>query len=295
MRTGQMALTRTLFVVLVTLGVALASNAVPAWAQPEVYRVRAGSQVLACGGFAGRCEMQTLHGTIELEIVTEDPAPSELAILETELYLATAHGSPFPFPDASDLQLAGLEGPFVGGEAQLEAENELGQSVHLTISRVERDFADPTPVSFVMQGTYDQGCCDRFVYELGNVMLDLVPEGGIFLDGDDVDRFTVRVHWKESPSGPTRDATPERSGPNAAQFWFFGPANPEIFVKLVPACEEQLGNQVWVFVAGLTDLDVTVVVKDQSTERENVYQSTPGQPFVTVTDTDAFPCLGRLE
>lgn len=262
----------------------------------SLFRVRAGSRVLACGGFAGRCTHYELNGTLRMAVMTgapEDPEPPYLEILDSDLSFTTDFGGTLPFPAAEDLPLAGLRGAFQGGEAKLEAENEHGQAVALRV--VELDLA-LVEYGFLLQGTYDEGCCDRFVYEFGNVVLDPVPgDPTVLLDGDGIDRLAVRVRWQEGEGGAAQDAVPQRTGPNAAQFWFYGPENPEIFVKLVPACTEALEHQVWVFVAGLTDLGVTVTVTDTLTGGEQVYPSPAGQPFATVTDTRAFPCAERLE
>ena len=284
MRNGSMSATRLVLATLVALGGAAATSA-PASAEPALYRVRAGSNLLACGSIAGGCYDHELHGTLELDLTTDT-----LEILETELFVTAGSGTPSPFPGDNDLQLAGLSGPYNGAQAELEATNQFGQSARLRFERVTRDLSSSAPDTFVLQGTYDEACCDRFVYDFGNVFLDRVADSAVVhLDGDRFGRFTVRVHWQETPSGPTSDATPQRTGPNAAQFWFFEPDNPEIFVKLVNACETEF-DAVWVFVSGLTDLGVSVVVTDAETGLERVYDGPAGQPFAAVTDTSAFSC-----
>lgn len=285
MRTWSRSATRKVLAALVAIGGVGAATTAPASAEPALYRVRAGSNLLACGSFAGGCYDHELHGTLELDITTDT-----LEILDTDLFVTAGSGVPFPFPAESDLQLAGLEGPYNGHQVEIEASNEHGQSARLLLQRITRDLADPAPQTFVLQGTYDEACCDRFVYDFGNVFLDRVADrAAVHLDGDRFERFTVRVHWQETPSGPTSDATPQRTGPNAAQFWFFEPDNPEIFVKLVNACETEF-DAVWVFVSGLTDLGVSVVVTDTETGLERVYDGPAGQAFAAVTDTSAFSC-----
>jgi hypothetical protein len=45
-----------------------------------------------------------------------------------------------------------------------------------------------------------------------------------------------------------------------------------------------------VFVAGLTDIEVTVVVRDTVTGRVETYVNPLGQPFVAIADTGSFGC-----
>ena len=79
----------------------------------------------------------------------------------------------------------------------------------------------------------------------------------------------------------------ERSG----RFWFFTPDNPEIFVKILPACFAPF-DRIWVFATGLTDRAANLVIRDRLTDEQRVYgNSGIGHPFPLVMDTNAFACL----
>jgi hypothetical protein len=296
LRSVSRALRPTALLVAFGLGPAVLGVTPAAGQELSLFRVRAGSQVLACGGFSGACQTYELHGTIRMDVKSqapEDPDPPFFEIDETELFLDLGAGTNVPFPGFDDLPLAGLRGDWMGGTAMLEAQNEHGQSVALRVVEIN---APPAEHAFAIQGTYDEGCCDRFVFDLGNVVLDRVPdEDGVLLDGNATDRLAVRVQWRASEGDASMDAVPQRTGTNAAQFWFFGPENPEIFVKVVPACTDALEHQLWVFVSGLTDLGVTVRITDRFSGQEVVYDSEAGEPFVTITDTRAFPCVLSVE
>ncbi|HEX4952390.1 MAG TPA: hypothetical protein VF017_03210 [Thermoanaerobaculia bacterium] len=67
--------------------------------------------------------------------------------------------------------------------------------------------------------------------------------------------------------------------------WFFDADNVEAVVKVLNACG--LNSRYWVFVAGLTDQGVDIVVTD-TLQPDNVklYSNPLGQTFVTITDTE---------
>jgi hypothetical protein len=57
-------------------------------------------------------------------------------------------------------------------------------------------------------------------------------------------------------------------------------------VKILDGCA--LNDRFWVFLAGLTDVGVTVTVTDTWTDEVKVYTNNRGTAFQTVTDTAAF-------
>jgi len=74
--------------------------------------------------------------------------------------------------------------------------------------------------------------------------------------------------------------------PDSGYFWFFDPANVELTLKVLNACS--LNNKFWVFLSGLTDVEVTVTVTDTRTGTVKIYTNPQGQTFKTVLDTGAF-------
>jgi len=103
------------------------------------------------------------------------------------------------------------------------------------------------------------------------------------LDG----RFEVRVDWR-APGANSGSGHPQRLGDRAGKFWFFRSNNPELLVKMVPACGPFGHN--WFFAAGLTDVGVTIRVTDTATGVERLYENPLGHPFEPIQDTRGFPC-----
>jgi len=97
-------------------------------------------------------------------------------------------------------------------------------------------------------------------------------------------RFRVTVVWGTGTDGGPGWAVP--STDDAGAFWFFSPENIEVTVKVLDGCS--LNQRFWVFAAGLTDVGVLLLVQDMETGEFWQSTSARGQPFSTVTDTDAF-------
>jgi len=111
-------------------------------------------------------------------------------------------------------------------------------------------------------------------------------------DGDILElaggRFEAQACWRTSQGTSGTGQIP----PGGQQFgvlWFFNQTNPELFVKVRNACVPPF-NQWWVFVAGLTNVEVRLTVTDTLAGTRKTYHNPLGQAFVAVQDTNAFPC-----
>ncbi len=107
------------------------------------------------------------------------------------------------------------------------------------------------------------------------------------------DRFEVTATWTIPgvASGPGRPANLSR---DTGTFWFFDPANLELTVKVLDGCG--VNGHYWAFVSGLTDLPVTVTVRDTHTgQGARTYTNPAGTPFKTQLDTAAFSCVNTSE
>ncbi|MCP3963792.1 MAG: hypothetical protein GY719_38640 [bacterium] len=100
-------------------------------------------------------------------------------------------------------------------------------------------------------------------------------------------RFSVSVSWR-TVADLEGDGQAVVLGADAGMFWFFSANNPEIFVKVLDACDITGFNNFWVFIAGLTDVQTSLRVLDTQTGEERVYDRPLGVPYVAVQDTDAF-------
>jgi len=69
-------------------------------------------------------------------------------------------------------------------------------------------------------------------------------------------------------------------------FTFFGPANVEVVLKVLNGCS--VNQRYWIFIAGLTNVGVTVSVTDAQTGRTKTYTNPAGRTFPPVLDTSSF-------
>jgi hypothetical protein len=99
-------------------------------------------------------------------------------------------------------------------------------------------------------------------------------------------RFEVLIHWRAGDGTEGMGQAVELTD-DAGYFWFFGPNNPEVFVKVLDACFDPF-DHFWVFAAGLTDVETRLEVTDTQTGEVRVYEHGLGTPFVPVRDTTAF-------
>lgn len=98
-------------------------------------------------------------------------------------------------------------------------------------------------------------------------------------------RFAVSASWHTGDAlGVARgDALTADTG----SFYFFGPDNIELVVKVLDGCVEPF-NSYWVFAGGLTDLGVELTVIDTLTGATQIYSNDLGTPFEPIRDTQAF-------
>ena len=101
------------------------------------------------------------------------------------------------------------------------------------------------------------------------------------------DRFQVEVDWEDF-QGNTGPGQAVQLTPESGYFWFFNPDNIELVVKVLDACDLADFNKFWVFAAGLTNVEVTLVVTDTQTGESRGYSNPLGQAFPPIQDTSAF-------
>jgi CSLREA domain-containing protein len=128
--------------------------------------------------------------------------------------------------------------------------------------------------------TRPAGGCDVGAYQVGNDCLD----GGPILCLNQ-QRFRVTAAWKTS-TGATGTGKGARLTGDSGTFWFFDPTNVELTVKVLNGCAAN--GRYWVFLSGLTNVQVTVTVTDAQTGRVKTYLNPLNTTFVSKLDTDAF-------
>ena len=108
--------------------------------------------------------------------------------------------------------------------------------------------------------------------------------GAVCLQGS---RYEVTVDWwtADGQSGTGQVASVGTA--DSGLFWFFGPTNWELLVKVLDACG--VNGHHWVFGAATTDLGYRVRVRDTESGRVREYLNEPGQAAQAIADVTAFP------
>jgi hypothetical protein len=98
-------------------------------------------------------------------------------------------------------------------------------------------------------------------------------------------RFRATLGWKSGPG--SQGAGHARSlGRDSGWFWFFGPDNAEVLVKVLDGCA--VNDAYWVFAAGLTTLEVDLRVEDLLAHEAWTYHARGGGNFESTSDSEAF-------
>ncbi|HEV8581872.1 MAG TPA: hypothetical protein VGX68_22615 [Thermoanaerobaculia bacterium] len=101
-------------------------------------------------------------------------------------------------------------------------------------------------------------------------------------------RFRVEATWKTPTAQGVAGAHPETA--DSGSLWFFGPENLELMVKVLDGCGLP-SPRYWVFAAGLTNVEVELVVTEMITKQVKRYRNPLNRPFAPIQDTGAFPCV----
>jgi hypothetical protein len=98
-------------------------------------------------------------------------------------------------------------------------------------------------------------------------------------------RFRVRADWN-APGFGQGSAQAVSLTDESGYFTFFGPTNVELIAKVLNGCP--VNERYWVFVAGMTNVGVTVHVEDTLTGHQETYTNPLGRVFQSVIDTSSF-------
>ena len=115
------------------------------------------------------------------------------------------------------------------------------------------------------------GRCDVGAFEKTTACVG----GGPFLCLSN-NRFQVVATWKTA-AGATGSAQGVELTPDSGYFWFFDRTNVELTLKVLNACS--LNNRYWVFLSGLTDVQVTLTVTDTQTGSVKIYTNPLNHTF----------------
>lgn len=104
-----------------------------------------------------------------------------------------------------------------------------------------------------------------------------------------LNRFRINVTWK-TKAGQTGSGQAVQLTPDTGYFWFFNKENVELTIKALNGCA--VNNHYWIFVSGLTNVEVTLTVTDVLRGVTKTYTSPEGKTFETKLDTNAFAVCG---
>ena len=97
-------------------------------------------------------------------------------------------------------------------------------------------------------------------------------------------RFAVSASWRTT-SGQTGAGAAAPITSDTGYFTFFSATNVEIVIKVLDACP--LNSRYWVFAGGLTDVNVTLTIRDTKTGTTKTYTNPLGAAFQPIQDTNA--------
>jgi hypothetical protein len=100
-------------------------------------------------------------------------------------------------------------------------------------------------------------------------------------------RFRVEVSWEDFSGGAGQGRIVPAASAGSGLFWFFGPDNWEVMVKVIDGCS--VNGHYWVFGAATTSVRYVLTVTDTATGRAVRYENPLGVASRAITDTSAFP------
>ncbi len=98
-------------------------------------------------------------------------------------------------------------------------------------------------------------------------------------------RFRAQINWLV-PDGTRGYGVLAPFTADSARSTFFNPANVEVVLKVLDGCAAN--QRFWIFAAGLTNVQVSIKVKDTHTGASWSHLNPLDQPFAPVQDTSAF-------
>ena len=160
-----------------------------------------------------------------------------------------------------------------GGSTALDIHVDCAAGLHQVALSIQNDDPNEDPFDLTLQLTVSQApTCIEDAYHL------CLQNG----------RFRVEATFRTPENGPTyaAQAVPYEGSEQSGFFWFFGPGNLEVVIKILDATT--LTNSFWIFHGGTTDREYTLHVEDVSTGA--VWETTrPHGSLCGGFNFDAFP------
>ncbi len=99
------------------------------------------------------------------------------------------------------------------------------------------------------------------------------------------DRFEITISFTTN-NGDSGVGQAQKLTDDTGYFWFFDQANVEVVVKVLDGCV--INGKFWVFAGGLTDVEVTMTIRDTQSGAVKTFVNPQKTPFDPVQDTSAF-------
>ncbi|MEM7479998.1 MAG: hypothetical protein AAF481_02395 [Acidobacteriota bacterium] len=157
-----------------------------------------------------------------------------------------------------------------------------------TLTHIEREFTNPRgrlASRAIVDAFPDDGSPP-----IATARVQEAPSGGcddtamaLCLTGG---RFRATVDWLDPRSGRSGTATGQLLADNSGAFWLFGPENLELILKVLDGTSSN-GHH-WVFVGGLTDVELDIRVDDLFTGQSWQHHKEPFE-LKSFADIEALP------
>ncbi len=120
-------------------------------------------------------------------------------------------------------------------------------------------------------------------YQIARITVSAESSTNVLELGDG--RFRVTANWRND-LGETGEALGEELATDSGYFYFRSKNNVELVVKVLDGCE--YNDHFWVFAAGLTNVEVELVVEDTASDEVRTYVNDLGTTFQPIQDVGAF-------
>ncbi|MDA8016449.1 MAG: hypothetical protein MPN21_03285 [Thermoanaerobaculia bacterium] len=135
-------------------------------------------------------------------------------------------------------------------------------------------------------GTYEVEVRDYERRLIGGRLLEVLNAPVTVREG----RFALDVAWKDFEGGEGRGRLVNPVSDDSALFWFFGPDNWELMVKVLDGCD--INGHYWVFGAASSTVEYEVSIADTEHGGEWSFHNALGTASPAFADVEAFSCLG---
>ena len=138
-------------------------------------------------------------------------------------------------------------------------------------------------------GAFTQELAEDLIFFLHEVSSVDPPSPPVPPDADEIlflhgARFRATAYWR-TPQGLEGYGQAVTMTDESGCFWFFREENVEVILKVLDGCG--VNNRYWIFMAGLTNVEVRIDVYDLQSGLTRTYFNPMGRAFLPIFDTNA--------